>query len=138
MRRFHLIVGIAVVVVFLLTGLWMRRHEPPMNTLSDAMRLMHRSRHIYILASGLVNLMLGLYIQHRPAGWRGRVQWIGSGLLIASPMLLVLAFSVEPGVGFRGEMWWSRLGLYTLFGGCMLHLTSASGSRKASKKPASE
>ena len=64
MRRFHLIVGMAVVVVFLLTGLWMRRHEPPMNTLSDAMRLMHRSRHIYILASGLVNLMLGLYIQH--------------------------------------------------------------------------
>jgi hypothetical protein len=88
---------------------------------------MYRSRHIYLLASGLVNLMLGLYMQREAAGWRGIVQIAGSGLLMASPLLLILAFTVEPERGFRAEMWWSAAGLYTLFLGCMAHLASAVG-----------
>jgi hypothetical protein len=48
-------------------------------------------------------------------------------LLIASPVLLILAFLIEPERGFRAEMWWSAAGLYTLFAGCMAHLASASG-----------
>jgi hypothetical protein len=59
MRRYLLWVGVLVVGVFLITGQFMRHHEPPMGTLGDSVRLMFRSRHIYILASGLVNLMLG-------------------------------------------------------------------------------
>jgi hypothetical protein len=127
MRKYHLSVGLLMVVVFLVTGQLMRRHEPPMGALSDSARLMFRSRHIYLLASGLVNLILGLYMQREPSGWRTIVQVIGSSLLMASPVLLILAFTVEPERGFRPEMWWSAAGLYALFAGCMAHLASASG-----------
>ena len=85
MRGFHLAVGALTVAVFLITGQVMRHHEPPMQAPSDAVRRISRSRHIYILASGLVNLMLGIYMQRHAGGWRGTVRDIGSGLLMASP-----------------------------------------------------
>jgi hypothetical protein len=52
---------------------------------------------------------------------------IGSGFLLASPILLILAFSVEPQRDFQAETWWSHAGLYALFGGCMGHLASGVG-----------
>jgi hypothetical protein len=127
LRRVHLSIGLLVVVVFLLTGQFMRYHSPPLGTLSDSVRLMFRSRHIYFLASGLVNLMLGLYMQRRAEGWRRIAQTIGSGLLTVSPVLLMLAFIIEPQRGFQPEMWWSAAGLYALFGGCMAHWASGVG-----------
>jgi len=126
MRGLHLVIGLLTVIAFLVTGQLMSHHVPPMSTLSDSARLMFRSRHIYILASGLVNLMLGLYIGRR-AGWRNAVQLIGSGLLMASAALLIVAFGIEPAGGFQESLGWSAAGLYTLFGGCMLHLVSGIG-----------
>src|SRR5277367_6736729 len=101
MRRFHLIAGIIAVTVFLITGLFMRHHQPPLETLGDAARLMYRSRHIYILAAGLINLILGLYLQRQAAGWRRIAQNAGSGLILASLVPLVLAFILEPKRGFQ-------------------------------------
>lgn len=125
MRALHLWIGGLAVAVFLATGQFLRHHHPPVDTLSDSARLMLRSRHIYILASGLVNLMLGLYIQRYTGGWRRAVQMLGSALLISSTALLVLAFVVEPARGFQPEMPWSALGLYALFGGSMLHVVAS-------------
>jgi|SRR5580658_5533595 hypothetical protein len=122
MRRLHLAVGIITVVVFLITGQFMRYHAPPMAALNDSARLMFRSRHIYILAAGLVNLVLGVYLRRQAQGWRRIVQAAGSALLIASPVLLVAAFTVEPLRGFHEEMRWSTAGLYTLFLGSLAHL----------------
>ena len=68
MRRYHLWVGGLIVVVFLITGQFMRHHGPPMGALSDSTRLMFRSRHIYLLASGLVNLMWGSICDRPRAG----------------------------------------------------------------------
>jgi hypothetical protein len=117
MRRVHLAAGLPIVVIFLITGQFMRHHQPPLGTLSDATRLMYRSRHIYILASGLINLMLGLYLPRTPQGWRGTVRTVGSVLLLISPVLLILAFVSEPAKGFQSEMVCSVAGLYALFGG---------------------
>jgi peptidoglycan/LPS O-acetylase OafA/YrhL len=83
MRRLHLAVGIFSVAAFLITGQFMRHHTPPMTALSDSSRLMFRSRHIYILGAGLVNLALGLYLQRHSAGWRRVIQAAGSTLVIA-------------------------------------------------------
>ena len=127
MRRLHLWAGGLGVAIFLITGQFMRHHQPPMGTLSDGARLMLRSRHIYILASGLVNLMLGLYMQRQKASWRQITQTTGSGFLAASTALLIVAFAVEPERGFQPEMWWSSAGLYALFAGCMAHLASSIG-----------
>ncbi|MGO9255149.1 MAG: hypothetical protein ACLQU1_02435 [Bryobacteraceae bacterium] len=128
MRRIHLSVGVLTVLVFLITGQVMRHHQPPMQSLGDSVRLMFRSRHIYILASGLVNLMLGIYVGQREAGWRRIVQIAGSGFLLVSPALLIVAFFVEPERGFQSEMWWSAAGLYALLAGSMGHVVSAAGA----------
>jgi hypothetical protein len=127
MRGLHLWAGVLGVVAFLVTGQFMRHHQPPMDTLSESVRLMHRSRHIYILASGLVNLMLGLYVRPQFSRWRRVMQSIGSALLVSSTAMLILAFIEEPDMGFQPEMWWSHLGLYALFAGCMVHVASAIG-----------
>jgi uncharacterized membrane protein HdeD (DUF308 family) len=126
MRRIHLWVGALTVVVFVVSGQLMRHHQPLMDTLPDRVRLMFRSRHIYILASGLVNLMLGLYMQPA-AAWRRVVQLVGSAMLVMSPASLMAAFKVETASGFRPEMFWSSLGLYLLFGGCMLPVVGSIG-----------
>src|SRR5215469_1481954 len=104
MRGFHLVAGMVAVTAFLITGQFMRHHQPPMATLGDAARLMFRSRHIYILAAGLINLMLGLYLELQVASWRRTVQIAGSVLLLGSLVPLVLAFVLEPDRGFRSDM----------------------------------
>ncbi len=125
MRRIHLWAGALTVGAFIVTGQFMRHHQPPLATLSDAERLMFRSRHIYILAAGLVNLMLGLYATGHAPGWRRTTQNIGSLLLIGSIAPLLLAFALEPRSGFQPEMRCSAIGLYALFAGCMAHALSS-------------
>src|SRR5690349_13059427 len=121
LRKLHLIVGVITVVIFLITGQIMSHHQPAMKTLADSQRLMFRSRHLYVLASGLVNLMLGLYLQTW-SGWRAVAQKIESALLTGSPILLILAFRHEPGTTLQSHLWRSTLGQFALFGGCMVHL----------------
>jgi hypothetical protein len=128
MRKLHLAVGVLTVMAFLITGQLMRHHVPAMRTLEDGERLLFRSRHVYILASGLVNLMLGLYLQRWAGAWRTAFQIIGSILLIAAPVLLLLAFHAEPRLGIHAHLWRGAMGLFALFGGCMLHLLSSLGS----------
>jgi hypothetical protein len=54
-----------------------------------------RSRHIYILFSGLIHLVLGVYLQIRSAIWRRVLQYAGSVVLVISSGLLLWAFIVE-------------------------------------------
>ena len=61
LRRSHLVVGAITVLAFLITGLIMRMHEPPVSAMEWAQRLLFRSRHIYILCAGLVNLAIGVH-----------------------------------------------------------------------------
>jgi hypothetical protein len=129
MRRLHLVVGILTVVAFLITGQVMSHHQPAMAMLSDGERMMFRSRHIYILASGLINLMLGLYLRRWQSSWRAITQTAGSLLLIVAPVLLILAFGSEPKMGPQSVLRWSANGLFALFGGCMAHLASSIGAR---------
>ena len=133
MRRIHLAVGILTIMAFLATGQFMRMHAPPMEDLEDGLRMMYRSRHIYLLGSGLLNLLLGVYLRARAAGWRSGLQVAGSVLILTAPFLLVLAFFNEPGRGLSADLWQSRFGLFALFGGCLLHAIAGIG--KATERP---
>jgi hypothetical protein len=133
MRRVHLAVGILAVAAFLATGQFMRMHMPPMAVLEDGLRMVYRSRHIYLLGSGLVNLLLGLYLRARAAGWRKRTQTAGSVLLLVAPLLLLMAFINEPGRGVGAELWQSSYGMFALFGGSMLHAIAGIG--RPAEKP---
>jgi len=124
MKRFHLIFGIVVVVVFLLTGQYMEyvdnRHLP------DVTRMLYRSRHIYLLLTGLVNLVIGTYFVPRPRGWRRTLQIAGSLLIVLSTGLLLVGFFTEPRRGPDQTML-APLGIYAVALGTLLHVLSAGG-----------
>jgi hypothetical protein len=124
MRRIHLVWGILALVAFAVSGQVMLRHVPPMRLLSDDVRLMYRSRHIYLLGSGIANGLLGLYAVPRRELWQRGVQFAGSLLLLAAPVLLGMAFMAETGHGLD-RTWRSGRGLQAMVGGTLLHFMAA-------------
>jgi len=94
MRRVHLYLAALAFAAFLGTGYHMRTLFTETWAGGDAQRFMHRSAHIYILFSALMNAMAGLL--YRPfQGWRKAVQALTSIALLVVPFLFVLAFFVE-------------------------------------------
>jgi hypothetical protein len=96
MKRLHLWVGAAALLLFLLSGQYMDYLEVRTNALGETARVMFRSRHIYLLLAALVNLGVGAYFSYRERGWRRRLQLLGSALVVAAPVLMLAAFFTEP------------------------------------------
>jgi len=116
LRTAHLVVGAITVAAFLVTGMIMYAHEPPLSTMDWGNRLLFRSRYIYILCAGLVNLSLGLRYALPEGAVRRGAAAAGSLLALASAVLLFFAFFAEPMAGREpGPL--SAFGLYALFGG---------------------
>ena len=92
MKRLHLIVGLAGLAPFLATGAYMRVYHGGMDTEQQQIRLLMRSRHIYILLASLVNLALSTRAAESQTIWRRRLGRIGSGLVAAAPLMLLIAF----------------------------------------------
>lgn len=130
MRRIRLAVGILALAAFAASGQVMLRHVPPMHLLGDDVRLMYRPRHIYLLGSGIANVLLGLYVAPRRELWRRGIQYAGSLLLLAAPLLLGLAFVTETGHGLD-RTWRSALGLQAMVGGTLLHFIVAARGEDA-------
>lgn len=120
MRKAHFILGIILFVIFLITGQFMRAHFPDKDVIGQDLRLLMRSRHIYILYCGFLHILLGVYLQLQPGGWRKMVLYIGSAMLIASGGLLVWAFVAET-YTYAGFSEISRFGIYTSLAGVALH-----------------
>ena len=130
LRRVHLIIGIAAIVAFLLSGQQLGHHHPTMEQLPPELRMMYVSRHIYLLAGALVNTVLGLYLQLQTSRWRRVLQIIGSILILTSVLALSMAFLAEPPLGMAGRGWRSLLGMVALFVGVMTHLVASAGVRR--------
>ena len=128
MRRVHLAFGIVALVAFAFTGRVMRAHIPPLEQLGDNVRLMYRSRHIYLLASAVANVLLGIYFVPGRSAMKRGLQKAGSVMFLAAPVLLCAAFFAEANHGLAGNLWRSHFGLYALFAGTLLHLLSAAAS----------
>lgn len=124
LRTAHLVVGALTIGAFLVTGLVMGGHEPAMASLDWGDRLLFRSRHIYILAAGLVNLALGIRYALPDGAARRGAAVAGSLFALASAPMLFFAFFAEPMAG-RGPGMLSALGLYALFGGVLLHAVAS-------------
>lgn len=123
MPRLHLIFGLIVFVVFLITGRFMRADFPDKEIISQEFRLLMRSRHIYILLSAFIHILLGLYLQTDAKAWRKYLQMLGSALLFAGTILLVWAFVYETYTTQHFSDV-SRSGLYTTLAGTAFHLFS--------------
>lgn len=122
MKRVHLIFGLVLVVVFILTGQYMEYVHN--RTLSDGMRVLYRSRHIYLLLNALINISLGLYVEYERSGWRQRLQVIGSILIMIAPAFLLAGFFYEPPRG-ADHTFMAPYGIFATAIGILLHLISA-------------
>lgn len=133
MKRLHLIFGILVLLVFLLTGQFMDFHQPKVRELEDGARMMFRSRHIYILLAGLLNVGLGVYFTYRNESWRKILQVIGSSLIIIATLMIIGAFFYEPTLaGLKGPL--TLPAIIALAVGVLCHLFS--GVRQDKKQTA--
>jgi hypothetical protein len=121
MKRFHLIFGVLIFIVFTVTGRFMRWDFPDKDAIAPELRILMRSRHIYILFSALLHLLLGLYLQLSPKKSLRILQIAGSAFLIAASGLLLW--------GFINETYYaknfsdiSRFGIYLSLAGVGFHL----------------
>lgn len=123
MARAHLLFGIIVFVVFLITGRFMRADFPDKEIIAQEFRLLMRSRHIYILLSAFMHILLGLYLQTDAKAWRRYLQFTGSALLTFGTVLLIYAFFYET-YTTKHFSDISRTGLYLSLAGTAFHLFS--------------
>ena len=121
MSWFHLIFGLALFIVFTITGRYMRADFPDKSEIDQTLRILMRSRHIYILLSSLVHIALGIYVQMRPQAIRKVLQLSGSAILVVASLLLVYAFFIET-YQLRGYSNYSRWGVYLSLAGVGFHL----------------
>ena len=96
LRKVHLATGLLLLIIFPLTGAYLRLRIPHLMQQSDRMRFSMRGNHIYILLSSLVHLSLGAYLRLSVTRWLVRLQAAGSILLLLSSVLVVAAFFYEP------------------------------------------
>jgi hypothetical protein len=123
-------VGVLTLTAFILTGQYLRRVYPDMQGVDEGLRMLLRSRHLYIMLAGAVNSALGLYLINQARGWRLAAQRLGSVLLLGAPVLLVAAFFREaPRGSLQAPL--APFGLYAVFGGIMLHLISGAWAKRA-------
>ena len=123
MKKVHLIFGVCVVIAFLLTGQYMDKHFNHMVGVPEAPRLLYRTRHIFILFSGLLNLVMGVYFTYRKENWRRTIQLVGSLFIFAASFLFVVGFFYEPNLSnLRTPL--SHDGAYLIAAGAVLHVIS--------------
>jgi len=121
MSYFHLIFGLLLFVVFTITGRYMRTDFPDKDAIDQTLRVLMRSRHIYILLSSLIHISFGIYLQLRPRTIQKILQITGSIVLVISSVLLFWAFVVET-YYLQNYSTYSRSGLYLSLAGVALHL----------------
>jgi NhaP-type Na+/H+ or K+/H+ antiporter len=135
MKWFHLAVGTAVFIAFAVTGKYMRVDFPDKDVIPQDLRLLMRSRHIYILFNSLIHLVLGAYLVLRPIVLQKALQITGSILLTVASVLLVRAWYVET-YDLQHFTDASRWGIYTTLTAVGLHLIGGVVITRSARKSA--
>ena len=105
--RAHWVVGLLTLLIFPLTGQYMR-HIVAVPHLESIPRLIFRSRHMLILAAGVANIALS---NSEPFH---RAQRVASLLIMVSPVLLIAAFFIDPARGLHSSTVF-RFAMYSLW-----------------------
>ena len=118
-----------MVIVFLLTGQYMDIYLGHLEGMPDGPRMLYRSRHIYILMAGLLNIGIGTYFTYHVERWRRVLQLLGSGLIVIATCLFIAAFFYEPKLsGLVTPI--SQPSLFLISFGTLFHLFSSLRQRK--------
>lgn len=126
----HLIAGVAGLLAFLATGLYMDRSLAHLAGMPDAPRVLYRSGHIYLLFSALLNLMLGSYVRLCRGTWARGFQYAGSLLLLGSVIMFLYGFVIETPLGLV-ERPVTREAIYLCLVGVIVHAIASFRVRAA-------
>jgi hypothetical protein len=96
--RAHWLVGVVALLLFPLAGLYMRE-VAGVPQLSDAPRLVFRSRFLFLLLIAVANLGLSYA---KPERWMER---LASALILLAPIPLIASFFFDPARGVRSSPW---------------------------------
>lgn len=133
LKRAHLVVGIAGIVTFLLTGQYMDRFHAHLVGMPNEQRLLFRSTHIYLLLASALNIPLGLYLAWPVSKIRRGMILLGSAPLIAAPVILLVAFAREPWMTELARPF-TRPALFGVLAGIVLHLLAGIPSRSLNNR----
>ena len=115
--RSHWLVGVLILVLFPLAGVYMR-YVAMVPQLDGVTRMMFRSRFLLLLMAAVANLALS---SGQP---KSLLQRVASAVILASPFPLIAAFFIDPGRGLQGSLW-SGLTMRALFAaGALLAFTN--------------
>jgi hypothetical protein len=120
-RKLHFAVGLAGVVAFLLTGVYMRSGFPDLSATNEVLRYLSRSNHVYVLLASLINVALGVHLKPVVPGWRATASKLGSLLALVAPVVLCFAFIYEAPRA-SPERVLTLLGIAALAAGIALHV----------------
>ncbi len=126
MKWFHLTVGLLLFIAFCITGRMMRLDFPDKDLIQPDLRILMRSRHIYILFSSLIWLVLGVYFRFSPRGWQRVFQVLGSLTLLLAAAHLVWGWYLESyELAHFSDV--SRWGIYLSLAGVGFHVIGGIG-----------
>ena len=66
------------------------------SSIDHGTRMMYRSAHVYLLLTALTNLVMGAYLERHDRIVMRIIQFVGSIMLLLSPLGFLVAFFVEP------------------------------------------
>ncbi len=95
LRQIHGAAGLIGLAVFLATGQYIRAVFPEIYAGDETIRYTMNATHVYLMFAALLNGALSLDLGSERDGWRGRFVRAGSGLVVASVVLLILGFHLE-------------------------------------------
>lgn len=131
MKWFHLAIGLLLFVAFCVTGRMMRVDFPDKELMPQDLRILVRSRHIYILFNSLIWIVLGVYFRFSPRIWQWVLQIIGSLTLLLAAAHLVWGWYLESyELGHFTDV--SRWGIYLSLAGVGFHLIGGIGRDRRS------
>ena len=112
----HLYFGIAVVIVFVLTGQYMDREYAHLEGMEPVSRALFRAGHLYILLFGLIHAAYGTNHRALSVAWLRWGQVVGSIVMLLATILVVYAFFTElPTAKIERPL--TRLSLYMILAG---------------------
>jgi hypothetical protein len=133
-RRIHLLIGVAAIIAFVLTGQYMDRVHGHLHDMAPAPRMLYRSTHIYLLFAGLLNCALGLAEPLNRERWRVSLATLGSLIIYATPVLFLICFFREPWLEDFDRPY-SRPAIYGSLAGVIFQLAARiSSTSQASKR----